>query len=843
MSEREPPFPNPAPRSFQAGAATQSRIPSTTATNPSPVASYGAPPPVGLDLLFGSITPEIAAASAGRDQSRKTRAAELAAASPSSAPDAPAPTALSTSVPSFPPVDLTHLTSPEVLPPPPALKAGERPVRAVDATRPEISASGKVSEAIPQLWSIIVAPSRISTDLSHESPKDLDGNWQDVRPKFWWRKITPSSSGGHRASRRQGNSRRAETSPVLLRFKGICFRCLSSFHFVRNCSGRVHCIECKQPDHIARNCPTKKASTKATPPPPPPPPPPPGPLQANAAAWPAILGRPAPRMTVSPGHPSNRPDEVFSLSISTPTMERAATEMRRTHLAILISDPRLNISTKSIAKALQDELNFDWDDIHVSASYPDDFLVRFTHPWRWDTTLELGSVPLRRGTMALTTWSPTTRGRPQTWRLYCRVALENLPLNAWKDEDTVKAVLGGGYELDRIEQRSVLHDNTSAFFAWVWYLDPDLIPCVKPHSILNRPAVGRADLPEGTPVEEGRDGPLYRILIHLDTILDYTPIDESRRKRGYAWPSKTRRDWEFSTKDNSLNARRRPGRDRLGPSNHRRNDDREDRRDDRDGRRGDHRSSRHGGDRGGDGESSRWNSDNQQSRHDRHERRSSRSPEYRRHGDSSRCLSRSPAPAAQAEKMAPIDIGKGTLEEYAGLLPLLLPPVLERTPRSRRSKSRTPEGSNVFGSTPSPPPGAGRQMCLGSPMETSPPPRFNEGHYTLCLPSTEHFDSNITGMPAPPSPQILWAAILEAQPVSDEANAYADCWSTNIVETNPATMVSHALHGQMGNDGWDGLPQERSGEHVPSAQSLQAWLGAWEAEPSPNLLQGQVQDV
>ncbi|KAM0855332.1 hypothetical protein ACQ4PT_049843 [Festuca glaucescens] len=467
-------------------------------------------------------------------------------------------------------------------------------------------------------------------------------------------------------------------------------------------------------------------------------------------------------MAVSPGHPSNRPDEVFSLSISTAAMERAATEMRRAHLAILISDPRLNISTKSIAKALQDELNFDWDDIHVSASYPEDFLVRFTHPWQRDTALELGSVPLRRGTMALTIWSPTARGRPQTWRFYCRVALENLPLNAWKDEDTVKAVLGGGCELDRIEQRSVLQDNTAALFAWVWSLDHDLIPCVKPHSILNRPVVGRVDLPEGTPAEKGRDGTLYRILIHLDMIIDYTPIDEIRRKCGYAWPSKTRRDWEFGTKDNSLNARRRPGQDCLGPSNHRRNDDREDRHDDRDGRRGDRHSNRHGGDRGGDGEGSRWNSSNQQSCHDHHDRHASRSPEYRRHGDSSRRRSRSPAPVAQEEKMTVTDIGKGTPEDQAGLLPVLLPPVLECTPRSRRSKSRTPEGSDAFGSTPSLPPGAGRQMCLGSPMQTSPPPQFNEGHYTLCSPSTDHFDSNINGMPAPPSPQIPWAAIPEA---------------------------------------------------------------------------------
>lgn len=64
-------------------------------------------------------------------------------------------------------------------------------------------------------------------------------------------------------------------------------------------------------------------------------------------------------MASSHGHPSNRPDKVYNLSVSTPALERAAMEMRRTHLAIIISDPRLNISTKSIAKAPQEELDFD----------------------------------------------------------------------------------------------------------------------------------------------------------------------------------------------------------------------------------------------------------------------------------------------------------------------------------------------------------------------------------------------------------------------------------------------------------------------------------------------------
>ncbi|KAK1652519.1 hypothetical protein QYE76_070324 [Lolium multiflorum] len=833
MSEREPPSPTSAPRSIQAGAATQHHAVSASALRATPAAGYGASHPAGLDLCFGSITPELASASARRGQVRETRAAELASAPSSRAPAAPA-------APIPPPckptaVDLTGLDPIEVLPPPPALKAGDRPVRAGDAARTEISCSGKVSLAPPRLRSIIVAPLKNPADSRPEILDDSNGNWQEVRPKFWWRKVPHSSSGG----RRREPSRRTVPSTVLTRFKGLCFRCLSPLHFVRSCSEKVRCIECKRQGHIGRNCTAKGFKATTGPPPPPPLPRLAGPLQANAAAWPALRGAAAPAMAraSSPGHPSNRPDEVFSLSISTPAMERAATEMRRTHLAILISDPRLNISTRSIAKAIQDELNFDWGDIHVSASFPDDFLVKFTHPWQRDMALEKGSIPLRRGAMALTTWSPTARGRPQTWRYYCRVAIESLPLNAWTDEDTVKAILDGGCELDRIEQRSVLQDNTAALFAWVWSLDPDLIPCVKAHSILDRPAVGRADLPEGTPAEEGRDGPLYRVLIHLDTIIDYSPIDESRRKRGYAWPSKTRREWEFGTKDNALGSRRRPGRDRLGPSNHRRDDDRDDRRDDRDGRRGERRSSRHGGDRGGDGNSSRWSADDQHSRRgaDRHDRRASRSPDYRRRGGSSRHRSRSPS-LMQAAMTAAGDAGKGLATEPHGPRPLILPPVLARTPRGRRSPSRTPEGSNAMGSTPSPPPGPDRHMCLSSPMQASPPPSLEEGHYMICSPNTEHFDRSANGLLAPPSPQIPWAALTEAQQPFVEANAYADSWSANIVEINQPALVPDASLGLMDMAGWTGLPMESSGEHDPSMQALQSWCGTWQDEPSPGVL-------
>uniref|UniRef100_A0ACD5YKB7 Uncharacterized protein n=1 Tax=Avena sativa TaxID=4498 RepID=A0ACD5YKB7_AVESA len=654
MSKREPPF---APQPLQVGAATS--VPGKPGPAAASSAALASSSPLGAGPcpLFGSITPELLRRFAGASPGRRSVPVPWQPpAMPSSGPAALLQTAAHSRPAAGRPDELER-ACPEFLPPPPPLKLGDRPQSLASLSALPFPCRVEVSPEVPRLRSIIVAPTGSSGELRQRAAPNQEDGWQEVRPKFWWRKFNPSSSGEPRSGRRQGNSRPGFAPPTS-RFNGICFRCLSPLHKVRDCRRETHCLLCRRPGHLARSCPVRARPRPAAGPPPlsqllpPLAPPPPSQLsdalQANAAASPVLLPRGRPAMSSSPGHPSNRPDEVHSLSISSTAMERDASEMRRTHLGIMVSDPRLNISTRSVAKVLQGRLDFAWDDIHVSASFPNDFLVKFAHPWQRDMALEVGSLSLKHGTMALTTWNPTARGRPHTWRFYCQVAIENLPLNVWDDMPTIQAVLGGACELDTIERRSVLRDNTAALFAWVWCLDPDLIPRCTSHSILDRPATRREALPEGTPAEDGRDGPLFRIFIHLDRVIDYTPLSENQRRRGFLWPQDHRRIWEFGVKDGEAGGRRRPARDRLGPSNHR-DGDRDDRRDDRDrdrdreGRRGDRRNGERRGDAGDDAEG-RYRSDSgrNQQRHDRYERRTSRSPGRRHRGDASRHRSRSP---------------------------------------------------------------------------------------------------------------------------------------------------------------------------------------------------------
>ena len=136
-------------------------------------------------------------------------------------------------------------------------------------------------------------------------------------------------------------------------------------------------------------------------------------------------------MDRTPGHHSRRPEEAHSFSFSTPDMEMEAYDMRCTHLTITMPEQRRDITPTTIADALVRKLKCPWDDVHVSASFPEDFLIRFNNQAQCDLAINLRHITLRGVKLDLMPWSSTARGYPRTWRHYFRVAIVNLPKNAW----------------------------------------------------------------------------------------------------------------------------------------------------------------------------------------------------------------------------------------------------------------------------------------------------------------------------------------------------------------------------------------------------------------------------
>ncbi|KAE8795883.1 hypothetical protein D1007_29157 [Hordeum vulgare] len=98
--------------------------------------------------------------------------------------------------------------------------------------------------------------------------------------------------------------------------------------------------------------------------------------------------------------------------------------------------------------------------------------------------------------------------------------------------------------------------NRSALIAWLWTWNPDMIPRAADFTVLSRPDCirSRESLPEGAPVEEGKEGPFFPVLIHLDEVKDYTPLPDE--DEGSEWPRINRfSDWRLGVKDGESRGR------------------------------------------------------------------------------------------------------------------------------------------------------------------------------------------------------------------------------------------------------------------------------------------------
>lgn len=152
-------------------------------------------------------------------------------------------------VPPPPPSPSTALLGP----PPRILLRGECSKSAATFSTSDIAMDRQVGQ--PRLMSIVVRPSPHASP----SPSGHGDGWTEVQS----RNARCASKRAHAVSgrprRRQGQRPSFNVDPgreAFLRcFKGLCFRCLSSEHHRVDCRDPVHCIECKQPGHIARACP------------------------------------------------------------------------------------------------------------------------------------------------------------------------------------------------------------------------------------------------------------------------------------------------------------------------------------------------------------------------------------------------------------------------------------------------------------------------------------------------------------------------------------------------------------------------------------------------------------
>ncbi|KAI5013194.1 hypothetical protein ZWY2020_028148 [Hordeum vulgare] len=240
---------------------------------------------------------------------------------------------------------------------------------------------------------------------------------------------------------------------------------------------------------------------------------------------------------IIPGVAHRRPATSTCSVVSTPKMEDEAYRLRTMALLLTVMGPCSGITADMVAEVVEHGQGFPRRDICVAPCFPEDFLLVLSECHQHDLVFERRQLVAAGVKLLLRPWFPPPGGN-RVWRFYCRVAIEGLPLNAWS-WDNVQGVIGPDF--NAITGRDV--------------------------------ARSRRSLPEGTPSEQGREGPHFPVLIHLDVVKDYTPVEDEDLE----WPRiYEHKDWKMGSKDGERRARAAVS-DGYAPPARRNDDDADDR--------------------------------------------------------------------------------------------------------------------------------------------------------------------------------------------------------------------------------------------------------------------------
>nr|TKW29672.1 hypothetical protein SEVIR_3G411800v2 [Setaria viridis] len=162
---------------------------------------------------------------------------------------------------------------------------------------------------------------------------------------------------------------------------------------------------------------------------------------------------------------------------------------------------------------------------------PTTFLLRFGSPELRNSVLAMRALPTGNTGLRLMPWSKRARATVGSLRYRARVCLEGVPSHACHP-DTVKQLFNSPSFIDEIDYEVVRDVERSCFNLWVWMADPNgltkqaILKIEEPYV-----RVG----PSGLPIVRNEAARTldYKLLIHLDRVLDYAPLPNSPSHASY----------------------------------------------------------------------------------------------------------------------------------------------------------------------------------------------------------------------------------------------------------------------------------------------------------------------
>ncbi|KAE8787852.1 hypothetical protein D1007_38173 [Hordeum vulgare] len=211
----------------------------------------------------------------------------------------------------------------------------------------------------------------------------------------------------HCSGRLAASSSEQARLAFLSKFRGRCFRCLSSRHKIADCREPVHCITCKRAGHISRHCPKHPkfagrvdcVMSRLGPVQPAQPlfarlrfPPPQGAMSAPAASLLRQAG------------PARRSRDSRSMVVPSPAIEQAAAFLRSHAVTLRAADGVNATSPMAVGRALEAQLSVPVHSLRVTAHHPEHYFVIFTQPALQVNAVRRGSNKVDGAIFIVSAW-------------------------------------------------------------------------------------------------------------------------------------------------------------------------------------------------------------------------------------------------------------------------------------------------------------------------------------------------------------------------------------------------------------------------------------------------------
>ncbi|KAG2593804.1 hypothetical protein PVAP13_5NG012638 [Panicum virgatum] len=293
-------------------------------------------------------------------------------------------------------------------------------------------------------------------------------------------------------------------------------------------------------------------------------------------------------MEFVPGEPERRPTTVTACAGRTAAIREAERDLELHSLIGVQLDARQQLTCGQVHQDLVRQLRIPGYALGVTMLKSATFILRFGQPAQRNAVLGRGPFAVGRTRMHIMPWTRQF-GAAATCKLNyrVRVCIEGIPGHA-ADVEIISKLFSATTIVNCIDQEKRKAEEEACVCVWITTRDPDSV-AIEGTLQLEEPveftndqyhdfctSLGNMELPEVHP------GPAkllnYEVLLHVDQVLDFSPLPDSPSWRSYEsdtsgipdgsledeWPVRHNFSWRLGVPDRGRSPRRATVHERLG---------------------------------------------------------------------------------------------------------------------------------------------------------------------------------------------------------------------------------------------------------------------------------------